>query len=368
MTDKILYQIGLTMINGIGGTLARQLLNAFGDAESVFKEKKRSLERVPGIGTLLAEEIKRPEVLQRAEKEIAFMEKAHITPLLMEDRNYPKRLKDCPDAPLVLYYKGSADLNVRHILSIVGTRHATPYGQESVDRLLEGLASYYPDVLIVSGLAYGIDIKAHRSALACHFLTIGVLAHGLDRIYPSVHRQTAINMLEEGGLLTDFPSGTEPERANFLKRNRIIAGLSDATIVIESARKGGSLVTADIAFSYNREVFAFPGRGNDLYSAGCNDLIRKNKAGLITSADDLIDALGWRNQAFQEPKQVELHFDDSPEVQQILTLLQEHKELHVNQLSKAMHIPLQQLSLILFDLEMNGRIKTLPGNMYALIL
>lgn len=366
MTDKLLYQIGLTMINGIGGILARQLLNAFGDAESVFKEKRQSLERVPGIGTLLAEEIKRPEVLQRAEKEISFMEKAQITPLLLEDRDYPERLKECPDAPLVLYYKGKANLNVPHVLSIVGTRHATPYGQESVEHLLEGLQSFYPDILIISGLAYGIDIKAHRSALACHFPTVGVLAHGLDRIYPSVHRQTAVSMLEEGGLLTDFPSGTEPERVNFLKRNRIIAGLSDATIVIESARKGGSLVTADIAFSYNREIFAFPGRNNDLYSAGCNELIRKNKAGLITSAEDLIEALGWQNQIRKTPKQAELFFDDSPEVQQILGLLQEHKELHINQLSKYAQTPLPQLSLLLFDLEMNGRIKTLPGNMYAL--
>lgn len=366
MTNELLYQIGLTMINGIGGVLARQLLNTFGHAEAVFKEKRQSLERVPGIGTLLATEIKRPEVLQRAEKEINFMEKAHIAPLFIEDVAYPARLKECPDAPLLLYYKGAADLNTMHILSIVGTRHATPYGLEATSFLLDGLRIMYPDTLIVSGLAYGIDVKAHRSALQYHLPTVGVLAHGLDRIYPTAHRQTAVNMLESGGLLTDFPSGTEPDRPNFLKRNRIIAGLSEATVVIESARKGGSLVTADIAFSYNREVFAFPGRSNDYYSAGCNELIRKNKAGLITSAEDLIAALGWQNQSISAPKQAELLFDDSPEIQQILRLLREQKELHINQLSKATQISIQQLTPILFDLEMNNRIKSLPGNMYSL--
>ena len=366
MTDKLFYQIGLTMINGIGGIHARQLLAAFGDAECIFKEKRQALERVSGIGTLLATEVKRPEVLQRAEKEIAFIEKAHIQPLFIDDENYPARLRECPDAPLLFYYKGAADLNARHTLSIVGTRHATHYGLEAVERLVEGIAQQYPDTLIISGLAYGIDVKAHRSALQQHLPTVGILAHGLDRIYPAAHRKTAISMLENGGLLTDFPSGTEPDRPNFLKRNRIIAGLSEATIVVESAKKGGSLVTAEIAASYNREVYSFPGRYNDIYSAGCNELIRNHKADLITSAEDLIEALQWQSDAAPAPKQAELHFDDSPEIQHVMTLLQENGKLHINQLSKATEMPVQQLSMLLFDLEMNGRITAFPGNMYGI--
>ena len=369
MTDKILYQIGLTMINGIGGTLARQLLNAFGDAESVFKEKKRSLERVPGIGTLLAEEIKRPEVLQRAEKEIAFMEKAHITPLLMEDRNYPKRLKDCPDAPLVLYYKGSADLNVRHILSIVGTRHATPYGQESVDRLLEGLASYYPDVLIISGLAYGIDIHAHRAALQCGLDTIGVLAHGLDRIYPFVHRNTASEMTSHGGLLTEFMSGTNPDRQNFVKRNRIVAGISDATVVVESAKKGGSLITAEIAEGYHRDCFAFPGRIGDAFSEGCNHLISANRAVLLQSADELVKAMNWDcPKEIPQAIQRQLFPEMNPEESRIVQILRKYPEgIQVNSLVVESNIAITSMTGILFELELKGVVKSLAGGMYRLV-
>lgn len=229
MTDELYYQIALTMINGVGGILSRQLLSSFGDAQSIFKEKKQTLGRVPGIGATLAAEIKRPEVLERAEREIEFIEKAHIQPLTPSDELYPKRLGECADSPLVLYYKGNADLNAKHILSIVGTRHITPYGQELTEKFIEELSGLFPDTLIVSGLAYGVDVMAHKCALKQQMATVGILAHGLDRIYPPAHRSTAIEMLEQGGLLTDFPSGTEPERANFLKRNRIIAGLSDAT-------------------------------------------------------------------------------------------------------------------------------------------
>ena len=221
--------------------------------------------------------------------------------------------------------------------------------------------------MVVSGLAYGIDICAHRQALACGLPTVAVLAHGLDRIYPFAHRHIANEMLAKGGLLTDFPSETNPDRPNFLKRNRIIAGLSEATLVIESAEKGGSLVTADIAFSYDREVFACPGRIHDLYSAGCNQLIRHNKAALLSSAQDLIEALGWQHEDMQrKPQQTELLFSesDSPEIQQVLQILQDQDEVHINQLTKLTGFPVQQLTNILFELEMDGRIRTLPGNMY----
>lgn len=367
MTDELYYQIALTMINGVGGILSRQLLSSFGDAQSIFKEKKQTLGRVPGIGATLAAEIKRPEVLERAEREIEFIEKAHIQPLTPSDELYPKRLGECADSPLVLYYKGNADLNAKHILSIVGTRHITPYGQELTEKFIEELSGLFPDTLIISGLAYGVDVMAHKCALKQQMATVGILAHGLDRIYPPAHRSTAIEMLEQGGLLTDFPSGTEPERANFLKRNRIIAGLSDATIVVESASKGGSLVTADLAFNYNREVYAFPGRLNDRYSAGCNQLIHKKKAEIITSVADIVDDLGW-TQSTPAPiyRQAELFEEVSPEVRKVVDCLLQVKELHINQMAKQTGMSVQELSNILFELEMDGRIRTLPGDMYSL--
>lgn len=367
MNDSLLYSIALTMVNGVGGMLSRQLLNALGDAPSVFREKRHMLERIPGIGSMLAAEIKNPDVIRRAEQELQFVEDRQINVLLWDDEAYPARLRECPDAPLVLYHKGTGDLNARHVISVVGTRHATHYGQEMTARLLEEVAAEYPDTLIVSGLAYGIDICAHRQALAHGLPTVAVLAHGLDRIYPFAHRQTAQELLERGGWLTDFPSGTNPDRPNFLKRNRIIAGMSEATVVIESAEKGGSLVTADLAFSYDREVFACPGRVSDLYSAGCNQLIRQNKASLLSSGRDLIEALGWpQKKASSEPLQTELQFSasDSPEIQQILQVLQAQEEVHINQLAKQTGFSVQRLTGLLFELEMDGRIRTLPGNMY----
>lgn len=367
MNDSLLYSIALTMVNGVGGVLARQLLSSLGNAESIFREKRQSLERIPGIGPVLAAEIKNPDVLRRAEQELRFAAQGQISVLLWGDEGYPPRLRECPDAPLVLYYKGQGNLNARHAVSVVGTRHSTRYGQEVTARLMEELASLFPDTMVVSGLAYGIDICAHRQALACGLPTVAVLAHGLDRIYPFAHRQVANEMLAQGGLLTDFPTGTTPDRPNFLKRNRIIAGLSEATVVVESAEKGGSLVTADLAFSYDRDVFACPGRVNDLYSAGCNQLIRHNKAALLSSARDLVEALGWQEGDDRgKPRQAELAFNesDSPEIRQVLQVLQAHEEVHINQLAKLTGFPVQQLTTLLFELEMDDRIRVLPGNMY----
>ena len=243
MTDNRIYQIGLTMISGVGDILARQLLQTCGDAEAVFTEKQQVLEKIPGFGSATAAAIKRPEVLLQAEKELVFIEKNQITCYFLTDENYPKRLKECTDAPVLLYFKGSADLNASRIISVVGTRHATEYGRAMTEELVQSLSYAIPDLLIVSGLAYGIDICAHRSALKVNLPTIGVLAHGLDRIYPSSHRSVAVEMLDHGGLLSEFHSGTEPDKPNFVRRNRIVAGMADATIVIESAEKGGSLIT-----------------------------------------------------------------------------------------------------------------------------
>ena len=234
------------MINGVGDILARHLLEALGDAEAVFTEKRQSLEKISGIGDSIITEIKRADVLLRAEKELAFAQKNGISIYFLKDMNYPERLRECPDAPVLFYFKGNADLNAAHIISVVGTRRASTYGQEVTERLLRDLSVIFPDLLVVSGLAYGIDICAHRNALKNQLPTVGVLAHGLDRIYPRASLY-GVEMLERGGLLTDFPSGTNPDRQNFIRRNRIVAGLADATIVIESAEKGGSLITADIA-------------------------------------------------------------------------------------------------------------------------
>jgi DNA processing protein len=365
MTDKQIYQIGLTMINGVGDILARHLLQSLGDAEAIFKEKQALLEKIPGIGSKLAAEIKHPDVLRRAEKEVCFIEKNHLSYYFLTDTNYPTRLKECPDAPILFYFKGNADLNSQRIISVVGTRTPTEYGKELTQTLLQNLSTYIPNLLIVSGLAYGIDICAHQQALKNQLPTVAVLAHGLDRIYPSSHRNTAIHMLEQGGLLTDFPSGTDPDRPNFLCRNRIIAGLSDCTVVIESAKKGGSLVTADIAFSYGREVYCFPGRVNDHRSKGCNNLIRENKAGLITSAEDLLAALCWDTST--KPIQTVLSFTEQEDINEqnpVLQLLQKKETMHINQLALNLNISIQQLSALLFELEMEGKIKSMPGNMY----
>lgn len=370
MTDKRIYQIGLTMINGVGDILARHLLQTLGDAEVVFAEKQQLLGRIPGIGSHLAAEIKRPEILQRAEKELAFIEKNNISCYYLTDADYPARLRECPDAPILFYFKGNTNLDASRIISVVGTRNATEYGRGLTESLIKDLAEAIPNLLVVSGLAYGIDICAHRSALHNQLPTVAVLAHGLDRIYPSSHRNTAVEMLESGGLLTDFPSGTEPDRPNFLRRNRIVAGMSDCTIVVESAEKGGSLVTADIAFSYGRDVYSFPGRVGDSHSKGCNNLIRQNKAGLITSADDLLSALCWDIQATATPAQTELFFADTdvsvPEQNPVLAIMRTRNEIHINELALVLEMPVHQLSTLLFELEINGKIKALPGNIYKL--
>lgn len=295
--------------------------------------------------------------------------KNHIACLTCDDEAYPSRLRECDDAPLVLFYRGTSDLNQRHIISMVGTRNATDYGKDICMRFIGELKELLPDVIIVSGLAYGIDIHAHRAALQHKMETIGVLAHGLDRIYPSVHRRTAAEMTQCGGLLTEFMSGTNPDKQNFVKRNRIVAGISDATIVIESANKGGSLITAEIAESYHRDCFAFPGRINDMYSAGCNELIRSNRAVLLQSAEELIKAMNWDSEA-QAPaviqRQLFPELDENEE--KIVSLLQKHPDgIQINTLVVESNIAINRMTGILFELEMKGIIRTLAGGIYKLI-
>jgi DNA processing protein len=370
MTDeKRIYLIALTLLKGVGSVLTRHLLQYFGEAEAIFAEKRQVLEKVPGIGGFTADKIaeSRTEALTRAEQELNFIEKNKIRFHAISDEDYPARLRECPDAPTVFYIKGNAGLNTSRILSVVGTRNATDYGRMLTESLIKGLAEAFPDVLIISGLAYGIDICAHRSALKSGLPTVGVLAHGLDRIYPSAHRNTAVEMLEQGGLLTDFISGTVPDRENFLQRNRLVAGLADATIVVESARKGGALVTAEIALSYDREVYTFPGRVADKCSQGCNRLIQTNKAGLITSAQDVIEGLNWTADAeARSSKQGALPFKTERPDHPVLTILSEKGDVQINELAAAMNIPVYRLSPMLFELEMAGHIKALPGGMYKL--
>jgi len=302
---------------------------------------------------------------------MAFVEKKGVRVLTLHDDNYPQRLRECEDAPLVLFTCGSAKLNAKRIISVVGTRKCSEYGREMCHSLIADLKCQCPDVLVVSGLAYGIDICAHRAALENSMSTVGVLAHGLDMIYPSMHRQTAIDMIRQGGgLLTEYLTGTRPEKMNFVRRNRIVAGLCDACIVVESAEKGGSLITAELALDYNRDVFAFPGRTYDEQSKGCNALIRRHQATLITCAADLTELMGWADTQAKastpQAIQKELFPDLTEEEQALLNTLKNVDDKHINQIAIDANIPYSRASMILFDLEMKGLIRALGGARYKI--
>ncbi len=367
-STKLVYQIALTQIEGVGDILARNLLETIGNAEEIFKSNKKSLIAVKGISTYLADAILNRKVLEKAEKELLFVEKNNIRTFFCQDDDYPYRLKECIDAPVLLYYKGQSDLNTSKIISIVGTRKSTNYGNDFCDHFLEDMASAYPDILVVSGLAYGIDIQAHRAALKYNLSTVGVLAHGLDRIYPSTHRKTAVDMVAKGGLLTEFTSGTEPDKFNFVRRNRIVAGMADATIVVQSDIKGGSLITAELANSYNKDVFAVPGRLTDKESAGCNRLIEDNKAILLQSADSFIKHMQWDvTKHVNKPKQQQLFLDLSEDEQAIYDLLTIKESLHINLIANQIGIPLSNLLSTLLTMEMKGIVRTIPGGSYQLL-
>lgn len=291
MNNDLLYQVALTLTPNIGDVHAKALINIYGDAAAIFKAPKKQLENIEGIGSVRAGSIKAFNDFTSCEAEIKFIEKYKITPLFITDDHYPKRLLNCYDSPSLLYYRGNADLNKINIVSIVGTRNHSEYGKQQCEKLIEELKE--ENILIVSGLAFGIDTIAHKASLKNNMHTVGVLAHGLDRIYPAQNKTLAKQMTEQGGLLTDFISGTNPDKQNFPKRNRIVAGICDALVVIESSKKGGSLITAELANSYNKDVFALPGRVIDSKSEGCNFLIKNNKASLITGATDLLELMNW---------------------------------------------------------------------------
>jgi len=365
MEENLKYKIAVSLIPNIGDVLAKRLLAYCGSPEMVFKEKKSSLEKIPGIGTINAQSVINHRIFDRAEEEIKFIHKNNITPIFYLDSNYPKRLLHCYDSPVMLYFKGHTNLNAEKMISIVGTRDATDYGKKLCEKLIAELASH--QVTIVSGLAYGIDICAHKAAIENNLPTICTLAHGLDKIYPALHAGTANKMLDNGGWLTDFMSQTKPDKENFPQRNRIVAGISDATVVIESKSNGGSLITADIANSYNRDVFAFPGRVDDVCSAGCNALIKQNKAALIQSAEDIIKMMGW-NQIGKKhlPKQQKLFVELNNDEQKLVNVIKEKESIMIDDLCLLCEMPMSKVSSMLLTLEFSGVVKSLPGKMYRL--
>ena len=366
MNENIKYKIALSLIPGIGGILARNLIAYVGCVDGVFSQSLKSLMKIPGIGEVNAKRIKNSTVLGRAEKEIEFIQKYNINTFFYTDKNFPRRLKNCVDAPILIYSKGKMNLDEQRIISIVGTRNATDYGKRVCDEMIQQFAERNYEILVVSGLAYGIDIQAHKSALKYNIPTAGVVGHGLDRLYPSLHKETVKKMVENGGLISDFPSGTKIDPSNFIRRNRIIAGLADATIVVESAIKGGALITADIASSYNRDVFAFPGRAEDVYSKGCNQLIRNSGATLIDGIDDLEYFMGWENNRKEKVIQSALFVELNEQEQKIVDLLQKEGELFIDQISAEMGLATSRVSTMLLNLEFKNVLAVLPGQIYKL--
>ncbi len=364
--DDLKYQIGISLIPGIGNILAKKLIAYAGSIEGVFREKKRNLMKIPGIGEYLAGRIVSQDVLPRAEKEIGFIERYKIRTFFYLDENYPNRLKQCEDAPVVLFMKGEADLDATKIISVVGTRHATEYGKDLCERIIAALASRHPQLIVVSGLAYGIDVTAHKAALRNELPTLAVIAHGLQHLYPPEHKNIARQIVSHGALLTDFLSDEKPERNNFIKRNRLIAGLADGTLVVESGVEGGALITADLANSYNREVMALPGRSGDEHSAGCNALIKSNKAALIEDAADIEDLLGWDNNQEAKAMQGRLFPVLSAEEELLYDIIRTHGTIVIDEICEKSGFTMQKTSALLLNLEFADHIKSLPGKVYAL--
>lgn len=366
MDNEHICQIALTMLPDIGAITAKKLMAYTGSAEAVFREKRSALLKIPGIGPRIAGRISSGAAGPELDREVNFLEKHGIAALSFLDEGYPERLRNCDDGPVVLFMKGVNCLSSQKILSVVGTRNATSGGREICSSIISDLSQRFPDLVIVSGLAYGIDIVAHRTALERQLPTVGVLAHGLHTLYPSVHRDTAVRMVRQGALVTDFTTIHKPERNNFLRRNRIIAGLADATLVVESGEKGGALITAELASSYNREVFAVPGRISDTFSRGCNLLIKKNCAALVESAEDLATQLGWNGREEATAVLPVLDLPLTPEEESIVRLLETEKEISTEFASIRTGIPVHKCISLMLAMELRGWLLLLPGNQYRL--
>lgn len=365
MHNDLLYQLALTHVPNIGSIQSKILIEHFGNAEAIFRAKKKELASIECMGEVKACCIKKFDDFDKLEEEIAFIEKYHIKTLFITDTHYPQRLLNCYDAPSLLFYRGNADLNVSKIISIIGTRNSTDYGKQVTEQLVAELKDQ--QVLVVSGLAFGIDAIAHKAALKNDLKTVGVMAHGLDSIYPHQHKSLAKEMLLNGGLLTEFTKETKPDKHNFPRRNRIVAGMADATIVVETAIKGGSMITAELANSYNKDVFAFPGRTNDSKSAGCNYLIKSNKACLITEANDVIELLGWQKFKIKSKPQRELFIDLSEDEKIIVNILKEKEGIHIDELYLKSGLSSSAVASAILNLELQNIVLTLPGKMYRLM-
>ena len=363
--EKLIAILRLQKSKSVGDIIAKKLIVHVGDVEQIFKEKKATLAKINGIGKNVLNHLFDKEPLLMAEKELAYIQKKKIQYTYFLDKDYPKNLQQCIDAPILLFRDGTIDLANEKIISIVGTRKMSSYGRDFCNQLIEELRVHNP--IIVSGFAYGVDICAHKAAIKNKLQTIAVLAHGLDQIYPKVHKKYIHQVNENGGFLTEFWHDEPPIREHFLKRNRIVAGISTATLIIESAEKGGSLVTADIANSYDRDVLALPGRTTDTYSRGCNQLIKNNKAHLLSSAEDLVKILNWDLQKTSKPIQKKLFVELNATEQKIHDQLHSKGALLLDELAIECAIPVFRLSSILVQMEMKGLLKPLPGKRFELV-
>lgn len=366
MYPDLIYKIALSFVPNIGPVQAKLLLQHC-EPEEIFHAKKTFLEKIEGIGPVRAGAIKKFNGFKRAEEELQFIEKYKINPLFITDDSYPKRLLNCYDSPVLLYHKGDADLNAQKIIAVIGTRNHTDYARLVTEKMVEELSSYH--VTIVSGLAVGVDALAHKAAIKNNLPTVGVLAHGLSHIYPAGHTKLAREMLiQKGGLLTEFNSQVKPDKHNFPTRNRIVAGMTDATIVIETAAKGGSMITAELANNYNKDVFAFPGKITDSKSVGCNFLIRNNKAILVSAVSDIATTMGWQGKAARSAttRQKELFIELSPAEKLITDIIRDKDTVHIDELNARSGLSASTVAAAILNLELQNVVLSLPGKLYRL--
>lgn len=364
MKDELHYQVALTMIPELGPVRARSLVEYFGSAAAIFKAKKKEIAAVEGIGEPRARYLKEWNGFNEVDEENSFTEKHHIKTLFITDKDYPQRLLHCYDPPTLLYYRGTAPLNHNRIISVIGTRNHTEYGKQVTEQLISALAPQ--QVLVVSGLAFGIDAVAHKTSLQQYIPTVGVLAHGMDTIYPLQHKNMAKDMLLNGGLLTEFRKNQKPDKYNFPKRNRIVAGMADATIVIETAIKGGSMITAELAHNYNRDLFAIPGKITDNKSSGCLKLIQQNKAILLTGAEQLVEVMGWQPKKKTPAKQKELFIELNADEKKIVSLLGEKESMAIDDIYLKSGLSSSSVAAAILNLELQNVISSLPGKRYSL--
>lgn len=365
MEQEDLYKVAMTMIPRVGAITARNLISYCGGLEAVFRARKKELCYVPGVGEVLADQILNSRALEMAEQEIYVLEREGIRPIFYLDRDYPERLRPYTDSPLLLYYQGTQDLNALRMVAIIGTRKPSPYGIRNCEALIEGLKPY--QVTTISGLAYGVDVSAHRKSLQLDMPTIGVLAHGLGQIYPASHRQVAKQMMQKGGLLTEYPSHITPKREHFPMRNRIVAGLCDALVVVETGKEGGSMITAQFANDYNKDVFAFPGRVKDPHAVGGNYLIKSHRAALIETAEDLAYIMGWEEENIAAGVQQQLFAELSPDEKLVVDLLRQNEGASIDKLTYESRMTGSCMATVLLNLEFKGLIRSMPGKRYMLM-